>query len=229
MTSPGQRLYWVLRERRPVARTRHRLRRLWLIGRLRAEAAWLRSQVEVSIARDAGIGPGVRVLVAPGTRSVLRVGRGGRLGAGVRIRLEGGQALIGDAVDIRRNASLVVGGRLELEGRIVLQAGCSLHCAEAITVRPLAVLSEYVTVVDSSHHYTGPDDWILDNVHTRPVVIGYNTWIGAKATVARGVRVGDHAVVAANSLVTSDVPAGHLVSGVPAEVRRPLDLPWRAG
>jgi acetyltransferase-like isoleucine patch superfamily enzyme len=226
---PGSHIYWRLRRRRPLARARYRLRRRLILVRLRLDAAWVRSHVEATIAPDAAFGPGVRVVVAPGTRSVLRVGAGGRIGAGVRIRLEGGQALIGDRVDIRRHSSLVVGGRLEMGDRILVQPGCSLHCADAVVVRSLAVLSEYATVVDSSHHYTGPDDWVLDNVHTAPVEIGYNAWIGAKATVGRGVRIGDHAVVAANSLVTRDVPSGHLASGVPAEVRRPLDLPWRPG
>lgn len=153
------------------------------------------------------------------------MGPGGIIGNDVRIRLEGGSLLIGPHVEIRRHSSLVVAGRLELVGRNLLQAGCSLHCAEEVTVGHRAVLSEYATVVDSSHHFTTPERWFLDNVRTGPVRIGNDVWIGAKATVCRGVAVGDGSVVSANSLVVADVPPGRLASGVPAQVRRAVRGP----
>jgi acetyltransferase-like isoleucine patch superfamily enzyme len=193
---------------------------------VRLAAIWYRSEAAVSIAPGVALGRRVRIIVSPASRSSLTVGAGSLIGDGVQIVLSGGQALLGEKVDIRQGSRIVVAGRLDLAGSNVLQAGCSLHCDERITVAPLAVLSEYVTVVDSAHHYTTPEEWILDNVRTSPVSIGFNAWVGAKATIARGVRIGDHAIVAANSLVRSDVPDGHLASGVPATVDRPVDRPW---
>lgn len=49
-----------------------------------------------------------------------------------------------------------------------------------------------------------------------PVVIGRGSFIGARALIMPGVVVGEHAVVAAGSVVTSDVPAGSVVAGCPA-------------
>ena len=43
-------------------------------------------------------------------------------------------------------------------------------------------------------------------------------WIGAKATILKGVHIGDGAVVAAGSVVTSNIPAYTLCAGVPAKV-----------
>jgi acetyltransferase-like isoleucine patch superfamily enzyme len=57
-----------------------------------------------------------------------------------------------------------------------------------------------------------------------PIVIGSYVWIGANATVVEGVTIADHAIVAAGAVVTSDVPPGAIVGGVPARVVR-----WRAG
>lgn len=224
----ASRLYWTTRKIQPLATLIHRLRRRRLLLRVQLDALWYRSAASVSIAPDVSLGKGVRIIVSPGSRSVLEVGSGTLIGDNVEIRLEGGQALIGKKVDIRRGSRLVVGGLLELVGPNMLQAGCSIHCHERITIAPLAALGEYVTVVDSVHYFTTPDEWFLHNVRTAPVSIGYNAWLGAKATIARGGRIGDHAIVAANSLVTTDVPAGHLASGVPAEVVRPVKRPWLA-
>lgn len=51
----------------------------------------------------------------------------------------------------------------------------------------------------------------------RPTV-GNNCYFGAGCKVMGGVTVGDNVVVAANSLVISDVPSGCTVMGVPARI-----------
>ena len=51
-----------------------------------------------------------------------------------------------------------------------------------------------------------------------PVIIGNNVWIGDKATILGGVTIGDGAVIAANSVVTKDVPAYSVVGGNPAKI-----------
>lgn len=52
----------------------------------------------------------------------------------------------------------------------------------------------------------------------RPTFIGRDAWIGADSIVMAGVKVGDGAIVAANSVVTKDVPAYTIVGGSPAKV-----------
>ena len=43
-------------------------------------------------------------------------------------------------------------------------------------------------------------------------------WIGTKATILKGVKICDGAVIAAGAVVTKDVPAKCLVAGVPAKI-----------
>lgn len=56
-----------------------------------------------------------------------------------------------------------------------------------------------------------------------PIVLGRNVWVGANATILRGVTIGDNAVVAAGAVVTKDVAADTIVGGVPAKPLRKIE------
>ncbi|MDZ4111505.1 MAG: sugar O-acetyltransferase [Brevundimonas sp.] len=53
----------------------------------------------------------------------------------------------------------------------------------------------------------------------RPIVIGFNVWIGGGALILPGVTIGDDAIVGAGAVVTRDIPAGATAVGNPARVR----------
>lgn len=53
-------------------------------------------------------------------------------------------------------------------------------------------------------------------------VIGNDVWIGQRAMLIQGVRIGDGAIIAAGAVVTRDVEAFSIVGGVPAKV-----IGWR--
>ena len=67
------------------------------------------------------------------------------------------------------------------------------------------------------------DPYDLDVLTCKPVEIGDYAWIGAGATVLPGVRVGQHAVIGAASVVTKDVPDYAVAVGNPARVIKMLD------
>jgi acetyltransferase-like isoleucine patch superfamily enzyme len=202
------------------AARRLRVRRVVLA--LRWRARWHRAELSCDIEPGVRIGRRLRITVQANTRNEVRIERGSRLWDDVRIELRGGSLRIGSGTDIKSRCVLGIGGVLHLQGSNLLQHGCIVHCDEAVTLEEFAMLAEYTTVIDSSHVLGGPDGAWVHRIKTAPVVIGRSVWICAKATVARGVHVGERAVVAANSLVLEDVPPGQLASGVPAVVVRPL-------
>lgn len=57
-----------------------------------------------------------------------------------------------------------------------------------------------------------------DSIQTAATHIGSNCYLGPNAVVAKGVRIGDGAVIGANSLVMTDIPAGARAHGNPARV-----------
>lgn len=51
-----------------------------------------------------------------------------------------------------------------------------------------------------------------------PIEIGHDCWIGQRAFIVGGVKIGTGAVVLAGAVVTKDVPPYAIVGGVPAKV-----------
>lgn len=49
-------------------------------------------------------------------------------------------------------------------------------------------------------------------------VVGNDVWIGQNVTVMPGVHIGDGAIIAANSVVTKDIPAYCIAGGNPCQV-----------
>lgn len=54
--------------------------------------------------------------------------------------------------------------------------------------------------------------------YSKEIEIFDNSFIGAKSTIMYGVSIGPNAIVAANAVVTKDVPEGMVVGGNPARI-----------
>lgn len=98
----------------------------------------------------------------------------------------------------------------------------TIECRGSITIGSGAAISSDVVIRDTdSHELVGGR-----RPMTEPVVIGNHVWIGTKATILKGVTIGDGAIVAAGAVVVQDVPARAVVGGVPARVLR-TGADWR--
>ena len=81
----------------------------------------------------------------------------------------------------------------------------------------------WVTITDNSHGMTDYETLqtvpILRKLYSKgPVTINDNVWIGDKVTILPNVIIGEGSVVAANSVVTRNVPPNSIVAGNPAKV-----------
>lgn len=199
---------------------RLRWRRAVWSARVRARLTGRRLDVRSGASVRAG--RGIRIEVR-GTRCRLEVGDGSRLHDDVLIDLAGddGTVRLGPKVELRARVVLRVAGgaALTLAGRNMFSYGTVVHVADRVTVGAETSVAEYVTIIDSNHRPPDGTSNFRDTLATAPVEIGSHVWVGAKATIAAGVTVGDHAVVAGSAVVVRDVAAGTAVGGVPA---RPL-------
>ena len=100
------------------------------------------------------------------------------------------------------------------------------HLTDAISTYPFAIFgSDWANAMDGKTYPTKGD-----------TIIGNDVWIGYNATIMAGVKVGDGAIIATNSVVTKDVEPYTIVGGNPArEIKKRfpkehidilLDLKW---
>jgi hypothetical protein len=61
----------------------------------------------------------------------------------------------------------------------------------------------------------------VPNVSTKPqTIIGNDVWIGSEVVLARGIKIGNGAVIATHAVVTKDVPDYAIITGIPGEVKK---------
>lgn len=98
-----------------------------------------------------------------------------------------------------------------------------LTCTNGIEIGENLLTGRWVTISDNNHGTTSLDDLqiapIKRNINSKGKIrIGNNVWIGDKATILGGIEIGDGAIIAANSVVTKDIPPFSVVGGNPAKV-----------
>jgi len=106
-------------------------------------------------------------------------------------------------------------------------SGTSICAAVRIEIGSRCLFGADVLVFDTDFHQHAPEnrryaqpDWLAIS---RPVRIGDDVFIGARAIVQKGVEIGDGAIIAAGSVVTRDVPPRAIAAGSPASVVRMLE------
>ena len=128
------------------------------------------------------------------------------------------------------NCAFFPGVRLEVlpGGRITIGDGTYLNRrTEVISAREVSIgrdcrIAWDVVIMDTDQHEIDGID------RSARVRIEDEVWIGCRAIVLKGVRIGRGAVIGAGAIVTHDVPAGARVAGVAAApIHRAHEAPQR--
>jgi acetyltransferase-like isoleucine patch superfamily enzyme len=137
--------------------------------------------------------------------------------------VDGGSLHIGEGSNIEAGCQLVTEGELRIGPRAFVGTGSVIVANQRVIIGCDALIAAYVTIRDDAHKMEPGDlPYNRQGLATAPIDIGNNVWLGTKATVLRGVSIGDGAVVAAHAVVRSHVEARTLVGGIPAKLLRKL-------
>lgn len=130
---------------------------------------------------------------------------------------------LGDHVLIGRGSLIVAkNAYILLEDAVNVSSHCRIASQSRVRIGSSTLIAAYAYVGPGNHQIPELDRPIIsESMDTKGGVdIGHDVWIGARATVLDGVKIGDHAIVGAHSLVREDVPEGAIVAGTPAKIIR---------
>lgn len=127
----------------------------------------------------------------------------------------------GTGVRISQGTRFVVPEGIRIGDYVYIGPHCFFSGSGQLTIGDNTAIGPHVYVYTSNHNFDEPQfvpfDAKLDN---RPVVIGSHVWVGGNVVIVPGVTVHEGAVIAAGSVVTTDVPRCAVVAGNPARVIR---------
>jgi acetyltransferase-like isoleucine patch superfamily enzyme len=112
-------------------------------------------------------------------------------------------------------------GRIDIGNSVLISPGVRISACNEIRIGNSCMMANGVYITDSDWH--GIYDRVERPSEHTPVIIEDNVWIGDRATILKGVRIGENSIVGANSVVSRDVPANVVVAGNPAVVVKELD------
>jgi acetyltransferase-like isoleucine patch superfamily enzyme len=146
---------------------------------------------------------------------------------------------IGDNVDIGAFCRITVSkefgdhqvksenkARIKIGDNVSIGNNSFLSANNSLEIGNNCIISAYAFITDHDHGFGD----IEKNLSQQPlseggsVKIGDNVFLGVKSSVLKNVTIGERAVIAANAVVTKNVPAFSVVAGNPARIIKKYDF-----
>ncbi|MBV7269163.1 acyltransferase [Winogradskyella luteola] len=110
-------------------------------------------------------------------------------------------------------------GNLEIGENSFVGSFSTIGVNSKVCIGSNVMIAQNVSIRDTDHRF---DDFtipmIQQGILTEPVFIEDNVWIGFGVVITKGVTVGRGSIIAANAVVTKNVPENAIMGGVPAKV-----------
>lgn len=125
----------------------------------------------------------------------------------------------GRNVNIEHGAQIGSGRQLELGDN----SGIGINCiAPRAIIGKNVMMGPEVILIGQNHEFSRTDIPMIAQgmAPSEPIRIGDDVWIGYRAIITAGVKIGNGVIIGAGAVVTRDVPDWAIVGGVPARVLR---------
>jgi maltose O-acetyltransferase len=110
---------------------------------------------------------------------------------------------------------ITVGARTFINYGAIVLDGAKVTIGEDVQIGPKVQLLTALHPLDPNERRRGTET-------AKPVTIGDGAWLASGVIVCPGVSIGPDVVIGAGSVVTNDLPAGHLCFGSPCRVIREI-------
>ena len=155
---------------------------------------------------------------------ILNLGRNIYIDDGVLIYQDkdGGNVELGDSVHLHRGTILQTGqgGSISIGSRTHIQPRCQLSAYKSpIVIGKEVEIAPYCAFYPYNHGMAAGKPIRHQPLQSKGgIFIDEDAWLSVGVIVLDGVRIGKGAVVGAGSVVTKNLPANSISSGVPARV-----------
>jgi len=114
---------------------------------------------------------------------------------------------------IHSTTNIQIPWNLTISHRACLGEGANAYSLGKIEIQEGATIAQEAYLCAGTHDFNDPSLQLI----TKPITVGKNAFIGARAMILPGVCIGDRAIVGAMSVVPKDVPDHQIVAGNPAQ------------
>tara|TARA_B110000090_G_scaffold209932_1_gene268815 strand:+ start:1749 stop:2384 length:636 start_codon:yes stop_codon:yes gene_type:complete len=115
------------------------------------------------------------------------------------------------------DAPLKIGKYCSIANNVNFIVDEGFHSMSTITNYPLAI---NLFKNDKTHKNASKDGLYNGKQQKEGITIGNDVWIGMGAYIMSGITIGNGVTIAANTVVTRDVPSYVVVAGVPGKIIR---------
>lgn len=143
----------------------------------------------------------LRSVEIPRFATRIKLGAGVALDRGVTLLVSDGSASI---------PAIEIGARTYINRHTIIDA------CERVEIGDDCMIGPFVYITDHDHSKGEDGRPAAGPLVSKPVVIGKRVWIGAHASILKGVTIGEGSIVGAGAIVTRSVPASVTVAGNPA-------------
>lgn len=112
------------------------------------------------------------------------------------------------------------GDNIIIGDNVQIGYGTIIHSSKGGIIGSNTQIAAQCYIIDTNHGTARGELMQKQPLESETIEIGEDVWIRAQCTVLKGVRIGSHAVVAANTVVNKDVPPYAIVAGSPAKIIR---------
>ncbi len=156
------------------------------------------------------------------TKKGVIVGKNSIIKRNVNFRLTKGANLsIGENTIIDHDVSFYLtmpNPNLTIGNHVAISKGTLVACKTRMIIGDYTRIATDVVIRDNTHNYEKGKLLINTDATIKKIEIGKNVWIGDKAIIFPGVKIGDNAIVSAGSIVTNEVKPNTVVGGQPARL-----------
>lgn len=105
-------------------------------------------------------------------------------------------------------------------GDDVAMSGCTLACRQEVRLGDRVGLGSGCLIMDNDSHPLNPSERFTEttNIRSSPVILQNDVWVGARAILLKGTKIGARSIVQAGSVVQGEFGQDCIIGGNPAVV-----------